>query len=80
MRAYSVLRELYSELCGDLNEKVIKKRRDTVGNIGDVGSIPGSEKSPEEGNGNPLQFSCLENPMDKGTVQGATKSQTQFSE
>ena len=33
---------------------------------GDSGSIPGSERSPGEGNGNPLQYSCLENPMDKG--------------
>ena len=33
---------------------------------GDLGSIPGSGKSPGEGNGNPLQHSCLENPMDRG--------------
>ena len=32
----------------------------------DVGSIPGSERSPEEGNDNPLQSTCLENPMDRG--------------
>ena len=36
-------------------------------NAGDLGSIPGSGGSPEEGNGNPLQYSCLENPMDRGT-------------
>ena len=35
-------------------------------NAGDVGSIPGSGKSPGEGNGNPSQYSCLENPMDRG--------------
>ena len=35
-------------------------------NAGDLGSIPGSEISPGEGNGNPLQYSCLENPMDQG--------------
>ena len=35
-------------------------------NVGDPGSIPGSGRSPEEGNGNPLQYSCLENPMDGG--------------
>ena len=34
--------------------------------VGDLGSIPGSARSPEEGNGNPLQYSCLENPMDGG--------------
>ena len=38
-------------------------------NAGDVGSIPGSEKSPEEGNGNQLQYSCLGNPMDRGVWQ-----------
>ena len=45
---------------------------------GDAGLIPGMGKSPEEGNGNPLQYSCLENPMDWGawqaTVLGVTKS------
>jgi len=35
-------------------------------NAGDVGSIPGLGRSPEEGNGNPLQYSCLGNPMDRG--------------
>ena len=37
-----------------------------VCNSGDLGSIPGLGRSPGEGNGNPLQYSCLENPMDKG--------------
>ena len=50
---------------------------------GDVGSIPGLGRSPEEGNGNPLQYSCLENPIDKGawkaTVLGFAKSLTQLS-
>ena len=49
-------------------------------NAGDVGSIPGSGRSPGEGNGNPLQYSCLENSMDRrtwwATVHGVTKSQT----
>ena len=35
-------------------------------NVGDLSSIPGSGRSPGEGNGNPLQHSCLENPMDRG--------------
>ena len=52
-------------------------------NAGDLDSIPGSGRSPGEGNGKPLQYSCLENPMDKGawwtTVRGVTKSQTQLS-
>ena len=36
-------------------------------NVGDPGSIPGSGRFPGEGNGNPLQYSCLENPMDGGS-------------
>ena len=47
-------------------------------NEGDQGSIPGSGRSPEEGNGNPLQYLCLENPMDRealqATVHGVAKS------
>ena len=50
-----------------------------AGNTRDVGSIPGLGRSPGEGNGNPLQYSCLENHMDRGawwaTVHGVTKSQ-----
>ena len=49
-------------------------------NAGDPSSIPGSRRSPGEGNGNPLQHSCLGNPMDRGawqaTVHGVTKSWT----
>ena len=49
-------------------------------NAGDLGSIPGSRRSLGEGNGSPLQYSCLENPMDKGawwaTVHEFAKSQT----
>ena len=52
-------------------------------NVGDLGSIPGSGRSPGEGNGNPLQYSCLENPMDRGAwaaiVQKAAKSWTRLS-
>ena len=46
-------------------------------NVGDLGSIPGSGRSPGEGHGNPLQYSCLENPMNRGvwwaTVHGSQK-------
>ena len=52
-------------------------------NEGDPGSIPGFGRSPGEGNGNPLQYSCLENPMDRAawwaTVHGVAKSQTRLS-
>ena len=40
-----------------------------AGDTGDVGSIPGLGRSPEEGNGNRLQYSCLESPMDRGAGQ-----------
>ena len=54
--------------------------KEPVYNAGDLGSIPGSGRSPGEGNGDPLQYSCLENSMDRGTwraiVHGITKSQT----
>ena len=39
-------------------------------NEGDVGLIPGSRRSPGKGNGNPLQYSCLGNPMDRGDLAG----------
>ena len=49
-------------------------------NAGDMGSIPGSGRSPGEGNGNPIQYSCLGNPMDRGawraTVHGVTELDT----
>ena len=38
----------------------------SVYNVGDLGSIPGSGRSPGKGNGDPIQYSCLENPMDRG--------------
>ena len=55
-----------------------------AGDVGDMGSIPGLARSPGEENDNPLQYSWLENSMDKGapwaTVHWATKSQTQLSD
>ena len=57
--------------------------RTPPGNAGDKGSIPGSGRAPGKGNGNPLQYSFLENPMDRGarwaTVHGAAKSRRQLS-
>ena len=53
-------------------------------NVGDPGLIPGSGRFSGEGNGNPLQYSCLENPMDRGAwqaiVYGVAKSRTQLSD
>ena len=45
---------------------VVKDPTADVGDVRDVGSVPGLGRSPEEGHGNPLQYSCLENPMDRG--------------
>ena len=59
---------------------MVKNLPANAGDIGDTGSIPGSERSPREGNGNPLQYSSLENPMDRGawraTVHRVTESDT----
>ena len=45
---------------------VEKKPPANAGDAGDAGLIPGSGRAPGEGNGNPLQYSCLDNPMDRG--------------
>ena len=62
---------------------MVKNLPANAGDAGDMGSIPGSERPPGEGNGNPLQYSCLENSTDKGawqvTVRGVAKSQTWLS-
>ena len=54
--------------------------KEPVCNAGDLGSIPGWGRSSREGNDNPLQYSCLENPMDRGawraTARGVAKSRT----
>ena len=56
--------------------------KESACNAGDPGSIPGLRRSPGAGNGNPLQYSCLENPMDRGAwwtiLHRVTKSQTQL--
>ena len=63
---------------------VVKSPPANAGDTGDVGSIPGSGRSPGGGHGNPLQFSCLENPTDRGawraTINGVAKSQTQLKQ
>ena len=61
---------------------MVKNPPATAGDARDAGSIPGSEKPPGEGNGNPLQYSCLENPIDTGawlaTVHGVSKGRTRL--
>ena len=77
------------EIKGEQVEPLVAFRGDSVGkestcNSGDLGSIPGSGRSPGEGNDNPLQYSCLENSMDKGAwwaiAHGVTKSGTRSSD
>ena len=76
--AYLIIFHFFSFLlmtfCGSSDSK------ESACNAGDLGSIPGSGRSSGEGNGNPLQYSCLENPMDRGawraTVHEVTKSWT----
>ena len=63
---------------------VVKNPPANAGDTRDTGLIPGSKRSPGEGNGNPFQYSCLENFMDRGawwaTAHGVTKSQTRLSD
>ena len=58
--------------------------KESACNAGNTDSIPGLGSSPGEGHGNPLQYSCLKNPMDRGawwaTAPGVAKSQTQLSD
>jgi hypothetical protein len=67
-----------------LGGAAVKNLPADVGDSRDVGLIPGLGKSPGGGNGNPLQYSCLEDPMDRGawwaTVHGVRKSQARVSE
>ena len=68
----------FSGFCGDSDGKA------SACSVEDPGSIPGSGRSPGEGNGNPLQYSCLKNSMDRGawraTVHGVTNSRTQLND
>ena len=60
----------------------VKNLSANAGDVRDAGLIPGSGRFPGGGHNNPLQYSCLENPMDRGawrvTVHGVAKSQTQL--
>ena len=63
---------------------VVKNPIANAGDLRDVDSIPGSGRCPGEGNGNPLQYSCLENPRDRGawwaTVHGVAKGWTRLKQ
>ena len=72
------LNEANSSYCMDFPDDLGGK--ESACDVGDLGSIPGSGRSPGEGTGNALQYSCLENPIDRGAWWGivhlVTKSQT----
>ena len=63
--------------------QTIKNPPANAGDLRDMGSVPGLGRSPGGGHGNPLQYSCLENPMDRGawraTVHGVAKSLTRLN-
>ena len=66
-KGFVVCRNLYLELMQSFpGGSVVKNTLANAGGPGDVGLIIGSGRSPGEGNGNPLQYSCLENSMDRG--------------
>ena len=71
-------------LMGFPGGSVVKNPPANAGGTGDTGSIPGSGRSPGGGNGNPVQYSCLENHKDRGTWQAIVhriaKSQTRLSD
>ena len=68
-----LFKEIIIDTCKDLWLKMLgfpggSNSKVSVCNVGDPGLIPGSGRSPGEGNGNPLQYSCLENSMDRGAL------------
>ena len=69
---------------GPPDGSVVKKLAVNAGDVGDMGSIPGSGRSPGGGNSNPFQYSSLENSMGRGawwaTIHGVAKSQTGLSD
>ena len=71
--AVQILYLLDVKLVGFPGSSVVKKKKKNppanARDTGDVGSIPGSRRSPGGGNGNPLQYHCLENPVDRGAWQ-----------
>ena len=75
---------LFITIVGFPGGSVVRHLPANAGDTGDADLIPGSRRSPGEGNGNPLQYSCLENPMDGGAwwviVHGVTKSWTRLSD
>ena len=63
-----VIMESYAPYWASQGTTVVKNSSANAGNIRDPGSIPGSGRSPKGGHGNPPQYSCLKNPMDRGAI------------
>ena len=57
---------------------MVKNLPANAGEVRDIGSVPGSGRSPGGGNGNPLQYFCLENPMDRGAWRAKVKGRTEL--
>ena len=76
--------DIYTTMCNMCGFPGGSEVKASACNAGDLGSIPGLGRSPGEGNGNPLQYSCLENAVDGGawwaTVHGVAKSRTRLSD
>ena len=64
------LKQGFRQEHGHQGKETNSEGKESACNAGDQGLIPESERSPGEGNGNPLQYSCLENPTDRGAWQG----------
>ena len=79
-----ILQESLGNLTAHLDQACDSEFKASACNVGDLGSIPGLGRSPGEGNGNPLQYSCLVNPMDGGawwaTVHGVSKSRLRLGD
>ena len=79
-----MFKHVYLDIISAWVSQVVLMVKNPFANAGDVSSIPGLGISPGVGNGNPLQYSCLENSTDRGawqaTVHGDTEGQTQLSD
>ena len=75
---------IYQNLVYEVGVSLVAQLKNPPANAGNIGSMPGSGKTPGEGNGNTLQYSCLENPMDRGAwhapVHGIAKRRTRLSD
>ena len=84
MKIYTVKRDLIFPYQVVQASLVAQDSKESACNVGDPGLIPKSGRSPGEGNGNPLQCSCLENPMGREAwwtiVHGVSKSRTRLND